>query len=188
MIVSVLHHGCLQLWKYDAKDLQFVKHGKVWSNFNKEEFLWIGFKAWEKEPINTYLLEKILDLRSRRSVAISYEFKIIIDLPKALTWIISESAQSIKWILNGRSSEHHGLYSWPHFANVSHSVLDDMIERGFPIKEFFLGPGGRFGPWRWLFIQYTTKALRVLRRKASWMSVICTRKVLNKELWIRMII
>ena len=50
--------------------------------------------------MGTYLLELVLDLCSRISVATLYEFKIIIDVPKALTWIISESAQSIRWILS----------------------------------------------------------------------------------------
>ena len=39
----------------------------------------------------------MLDLWSRRSVATLYEFKIIIDVPKVLTWRISESAQIIRW-------------------------------------------------------------------------------------------
>ena len=127
----------------------------------------------------------MLDLWSRRSVATLYEFMIIIDVPKALTWMISESAQIIRWKRRIRVSIHHGLYSCPHFANVSHSSVLG-IERRLPIKGYFLGPGGRFRPWRrWPFIQYTTKTVRVLRTKASWVSVICGR-VLNWE--FRMII
>ena len=34
---------------------------------------------------STYLPEYVLDLLSSRSVAASYEFKIIMDVPKALT-------------------------------------------------------------------------------------------------------
>ena len=83
---------------------------------------------------------------------------------------------------------HHGLYSRPHFANVSHSSVVG-IERRLPIKGYFLGPGGRFRRWRWPpFIQYTTKTVRVLRTKASWVSVIICGKALNQELCARMII
>ena len=49
----------------------------------------------------------MLDLWSR-TVATSYEFKIIIDIPKALTWIISESAQGVRWIL-GRGLESRSI-------------------------------------------------------------------------------
>ena len=66
----------------------------------------------------------------------------------------------------------HGLYSFPHFVNVSHSTLLG-IEKRFPIKGSFLGPGGRGRRWRWPLLQYTRKTPRVPRMKASWGSVIC---------------
>ena len=73
----------------------------------------------------------------------------------------------------------NGLYSFPHFLYLSHSSVVG-IERTLPINGYFLGPGGRFRPWRWPFIQYTIKAVRVQRPKASWVTVIC-EKVLNYD-------
>ena len=67
----------------------------------------------------------------------------------------------------------HALCSCPHFANVSHSSVLG-IERRFPIKGSFLGPGGRCSPGRRPLIQYTTKTVRVPITKASWGSVICS--------------
>ena len=64
----------------------------------------------------------------------------------------------------------HELYSCPHFAKVSHSSVLG-IERRFPIKGYFFGPGGRFCSWRrWRrpFIQYTTKTVRMVRTKVTF--------------------
>ena len=35
------HIGSILSSKYDTKNLQLVEHGKVWSNWSKEEFPWI---------------------------------------------------------------------------------------------------------------------------------------------------
>ena len=66
----------------------------------------------------------------------------------------------------------HRLCSCPHFAKVSHSSVLG-IERRFPIKGSFLGPGGRCRPRRWPFIQCMTKTVRAPRIKASRANAIC---------------
>ena len=69
-----------------------VKYSLIKARKNFRKF------AREKVVEPTYLLEYVLDLWSRMSAATLYEFKIIIDVPSKglLTWIISESVQSIR--------------------------------------------------------------------------------------------
>ena len=61
------------------KSWSMLKCGLIEARKNFREF------TWERILEFTYLLEYVLDLWSRRSVATSYEFKIIIDVPKAST-------------------------------------------------------------------------------------------------------
>ena len=152
--------------KYNTKNSQFVEHGKVRPDRSKEWFLQIyPGKGYSNLPAG-------VDTRSSvKEVGCSFIW-IQNNHGCAQSVDVNNIGLCITCQMSSVQRINHTLYSCPQFAYVAHSSVLG-IERRFPIRGSFVGPGGRCRLWRWPFIQYTTKTVRVPRMKASWGSAIC---------------